>query len=66
MTESIASKTLEKVLDFVSKNEDYHYSRLTCGEKPMDDLMNTSAAFAFQKVRYFITDLLEQQDKTTV
>lgn len=60
------SEELEKVLDFVSKNEDYYYSRLTSGEKPKDDLMNTSAAVAFQKVRYFITYLLEQQDKTTV
>ena len=66
MTESNESRAIERVLDFVSKNEDYHYSRLTCGEKPMDDLMNTSAAVAFQKVKYFITDLLEQQDKTTV
>ena len=66
MTESNESRAIERVLDFVSKNEDYHYSRLTCGEEPMDDLMNTSAAVAFQKVRYFITDLLEQQDKTTV
>ena len=66
MTESNESRVIERVLDFVSKNEDYHYSRLTCGEKPMNDLMNTSAAVAFHKVRYFITDLLEQQDKTTV
>lgn len=60
MTESNESRAIERVLDFVSKNEDYHYSRLTCGEKPTDDIMNTSAAVAFQKVRYFIEDLLNE------
>ncbi len=54
------NEALAKVLDFVSRNEDYHYSRLTCGEKQTDDLMNTSAAVAFQKVRYFIEDLMDE------
>lgn len=55
------SEELSKVLDFVSKNENHHYSNLTCGKKPMDDLMNTSAAVAFQKVRYFVEDLMNEK-----
>lgn len=51
---------LVKVLDFVSANEDYHYSKITCGENKTSDLVNTSAAVAFQKVRYFIEMLMHE------
>ena len=49
---------LKKILEFVTNNEDHYYSKLTCGKKPQEDLMNTASAVAFQKVRYFIETLI--------
>lgn len=56
-----ASKNIENILDFVTQNEDAYYAKLTCGENPIADLQYTASAVAFQKVRYFIELMLEQQ-----
>lgn len=53
---------LKKILEFVTNNEDHYYSKLTCGEKPQQDLMNTASAVAFQKVRYFIESLIDKNN----
>ena len=56
------NEEVQKILTFVTNNEDYHYSKLTCGEKPQADLINTASAVAFQKVRYFIETMIENKN----
>lgn len=48
------NEEVQKILDFVTQNEDAYYAKLTCGENPLADLQYTASAVAFQKVRYFI------------
>lgn len=49
---------VQKILDFVTQNEDAYYAKLT-GDNPIADMQYTASAVAFQKVRYFIETLLE-------
>ena len=53
------NEQVEKIYDFVSQLEDLYYSKLTCGENLQADLMNTAQASSFQRVRYFIEEMLE-------
>ena len=50
---------VQRILDFVKQNEDAYYAKLTCGENPLADLQHTASAVAFQKVRYFIEEVLQ-------
>ena len=52
-------ESVQKILDFVTQNEDAYYAKLTCGENWLADLQYTASAVAFQKVRYFIETMLE-------
>ena len=58
--DKIMNEQVRKIYDFVSQLEDFHYSKLTCGENLQADLMNTAQAASYQRVRYFIEDMLEQ------
>ena len=51
------NEQVKKIYDFVSEMEDLYYSKLTCGENPQADFMNTAQAASFQKVRYFIEEM---------
>ena len=53
------NEQVKKIYDFVSRMEDSYYSNLTCGKNLQTDLVNTAAATSFQRVRYFIEDMLE-------
>lgn len=53
------NEQVKKIYDFVSQLEDHHYSKLTCGEDLQADLMNTAQATSYQRVRYFIEEMLE-------
>lgn len=53
------NEEVQKILDFVTQNEDAYYAKLTGGENPIADLQYTASAVAFQKVRYFIESLCE-------
>lgn len=55
-------ENVQKILDFVTQNEDAYYAKLTGGENPLADLQYTASAVAFQKVRYFIESMLEQDE----
>lgn len=50
---------VQKILDFVTQNEDAYYAKLTGGDNPIADIQYTASAVAFQKVRYFIESLCE-------
>lgn len=50
---------VQRILDFVKQNEDAYYAKVTCGENPFADLQYTASAVAFQKVRYFIEEVLQ-------
>ena len=52
---------INKIYDFVSQMENLYYSKLTCGENLQADLMNTAQATSFQRVRYFIEEMLEHE-----
>ncbi len=54
------NRQVEKIYNFVQQNEDLYYSKLTCGEKFTEDIMNTAKATSFQMVRYFIERILEE------
>ena len=53
------NEQVKKIYDFVLQMEDSYYSKLTCGENLEADLMNTAQASSFQRVRYFIEEMLE-------
>ena len=57
------NEQVKKIYDFVSQMEDLYYSKLTCGENPQADLMNTSQAASFQRVRYFIEEMQVRIDE---
>ena len=44
---------VKKIYDFVSKCEDFYYSKLTGGENLQADLMNIAQASSFQRIRCF-------------
>lgn len=50
---------VQKILDFVTQNENAYYARLTGGDNPIADMQYTASAVAFQKVRYFIESICE-------
>lgn len=52
------NEQVKMIYDFVSHLEDLHYSKLTCGENLQADLMNTAQAASFQRVRYFIEEMV--------
>ena len=58
------NEQVKKIYDFVSQLEDLYYSKLTCGENLRADLMNTAQASSFQRVRYFIEEMIEQDHPT--
>lgn len=53
------NEQVKKIYDFVLQMEDSYYSKLTCGENFAEDLINTAQASSFQRVRYFIEEMLE-------
>ena len=53
------NEQVKKIYDFVLQMEDLYYSKLTCGKNLQEDLMNTAQAASFQRVRYFIEEMLE-------
>lgn len=53
------NEQIKKIYDFVSQLEDHHYSKLTCGKNLETDLINTAQATSYQRVRYFIEEMLE-------
>jgi hypothetical protein len=58
------NEEVKKIYDFVSKCEDFYYSKLTCGQNLQADLMNTAQASSFQRIRYFIEEMIEQDHPT--
>lgn len=55
---------LEKVYQFVKAQEDYFYKPIEEGKYEMGSMANMQCMFqasSFQKVRYFIEDLMEEQ-----
>lgn len=53
------NEQVKKIYDFISQLEDHHYSKLTCGKNLEVDLINTAQATSYQRVRYFIEEMLE-------
>ena len=58
------NEQVKRIYDFISQLEDLYYSKLTCGENLQADLMNTAQATSFQRVRYFIEEMIEQDPPT--
>jgi Tfp pilus assembly PilM family ATPase len=51
---------INKILEFVSKQEDFFYNKL--GDDQIKNVILTAQAASFQKVRYFIEDLMESEN----
>ena len=54
---------LEKIYDFVKAEEDYFYKPIEEGKYEIGSVANMACMFqatSFQKVRYFIEDLMEE------
>lgn len=56
------NEEVKKIYDYVSQLEDSYYSKLTGGKNIQADIMNTAHATSFQKVRYFIEDMVGETD----
>ena len=57
---------IEKVLTYVTENEDYYYevaSDFNTKGRLQASLLNQAQAIAFQKVRYFIEELKEEESE---
>ena len=57
---------IEKVLTYVTENEDYYYdiaSDFNTTGRLQASLLNHAQAVAFQKVRYFIEELKEEESE---
>ena len=52
------NEQVKKIYDFVSQLEDFYYSNLTCGENLQADIVNTAQGASFQRVRYFIEEMV--------
>lgn len=53
---------LEKVYEFVKAQEDFYYKPIKEGEYKFGSMENTQCMFqaiSFQKIRYFLEDLME-------
>lgn len=56
------NEQVEKIYNFAEQMENLYYSKLTCGEDVMADLMNTAQATSFQRIRYFIEMMIKEND----
>lgn len=57
---------IEEIYAFVKAQEDYHYERIAKGEYEIGTVAHWHCllqATAFQKVRYFIENLMEESEK---
>lgn len=53
---------VRKIYDFVQHFEDLYYSKLTGGKNINSDMIMSASATAFQKVRYFIEEMIEHDE----
>lgn len=60
------NEQVKKIYDFVSQMEDFYYSKLTCGENIQADLMNSAQAASYQRIRYFIEEMLDDSTEDGV
>lgn len=54
---------VEKIYNYVSKMEDFYYGRID--ECPNTSSLMTAQAISFQKVRYFIEDMEDENESRT-
>lgn len=52
---------VKQIYDFVLDMEDLYYSKIGVYENPKEDIINTVQATCFQRVRYFIEDIIEKE-----
>ena len=56
---------IEKIYEFVKEQEDYFYKPIEDGKYELGSMANMQCMFsatAFQKVRYFIEDVMEKNN----
>ena len=56
---------IEKIYEFVKAREDYFYKPIEDGKYELGSMTNMQCMFsatAFQKVRYFIEDVMEENN----
>ena len=52
---------VKQIYDYVLAMEDLYYSKVGIHENPTEDIINTVQATCFQRVRYFIEDIIEKE-----
>lgn len=52
---------VKQIYDYVLAMEDLYYSKLGDCENPTEHLINIVQATCFQRVRYFIEDMMEKE-----
>ena len=66
MEEDMSDKEkIEKIYEFVKSQEDYFYKPIEDGKYELGSMANMQCMFsatAFQKVRYFIEDVMEENN----
>lgn len=66
MEEDMSDKEkIEKIYEFVKSQEDYFYKPIEDGKYELGSMANMQCMFsatAFQKVRYFIEDVMEKNN----
>ena len=52
---------VKQIYDYVLAMEDLYYSKVGIHENLKEDIINTVQATCFQRVRYFIEDIIEKE-----
>lgn len=59
----IEDDKIKQIYNYVKKQEDYYYGKVSSGDNAISDITMSSQAVSFQKVRYFIEQLLDQDGR---